>query len=475
MSVAFQDGQSAATGAVDIITCNPHVAIDQFYDYSGDVANGNMLVPHTIETEEKYAERKKFSCNVNYLAPTIDAVIRPIFDKKIKRFCENEMVKLFWNNVDCRGSSMDSFMRRSGEEVRKHSTYFIIMDNFPEDEQPKTEADALANRVMPYVYKKKPQDVADYGLDARGAIQYVTFYNGTHKVGDKSYPKFCKIDKDYFTAYYVSVSDKREKTIVIIDEVPHPLGRLPIEVMRDKLPEDGELCAHPRAYNLMRISHSLYNKDSEMRESERKEQFSMLAIEMVDGTVPAHIAVGTSNTMYYGKGAKTPAFVEPSPGILAGLLATKQSLRDDFFMVAGQSGVTGVQTAKSGTAMAFEFMGKESSIREYADICEVADRAITQMFCDWIDAADDFVIEYPDSYTPADDAAQYKWADIVLMNRESLPASVVSDATMLIASKLRPSMTDEDAADMAEEIRLFADGESKISVDLTDEEAIDAE
>jgi hypothetical protein len=370
---------------------------------------------------------------------------------------------------------MDAFMRRSGEDVRKHSTYFIIMDNFPEDEQPQTEAEALANRVMPYVYKKKPQDVADYGLDARGAIQYVTFYNGEHAVGDKKYPKFCKIDKDYFTAYYVSVSGKGEKTIVIIDEVPHPLGRLPIVVMRDKLPEDGELCAHPRSYNLMRISHALFNKDSEMRESERKEQFSMLAIEMVDGTVPVHIAVGTSNTMYYGKGAKTPAFVEPSPGILAGLLATKQSLRDDFFMVAGQSGVTGVQTAKSGAAMAFEFMGKESAIREYAEICEDADRAVTQMFLDWVKAGDEFMTEYPESYSPADDAVQYKWADLVLMNRDSLPASVVADATLLIAGKMRPSMTDEDASDMAEEIRQFADGKIKIADDLIDEDAIDAE
>lgn len=469
MSVAYQDGQQAASGAVDILTCNPHIAIDQFYAYSGDVANGNMLVPHTIETDEKFTERKKFSCNVNYFAPSIDTVIRPIFDASIKRSCDNEMVKLFWKNVDCRESSMDSFMRRSGEDVRKHSTYFIIMDNFPEEDQPKTEAEALRDRIMPYVYKKKPQDVADYGLDIRGAIQFVTFFNGTHKAGEKAYPKFCRIDKNAFTSYYVAVNGKGEQSHVVIDEVAHPLSRLPIVVMRDKLAEDGELCAHPRSYNLMRISHALFNKDSEMRESERKEQFSMLAIEMVDGTVPVHIAVGTSNTMYYGKGAKTPAFVEPSPGILAGLLATKQSLRDDFFMVAGQSGVAGVQVAKSGTAMAFEFMGKESTIREYAEICEDADRSVTQMFLDWIKASDEFMIEYPESYTPSDDTVQYKWADLVLMNRDSLPASVVADATMMIAGKLRPSMTDDDADDMAEEIRQFADGEKKNADDLNAE------
>jgi hypothetical protein len=471
--VNFVGGAGPAVGFEDIIKYNPHCAIDEFYKYTGHVLDGTFLVPHTIESDKKYTERRRAAYNVNYLAPCIDAIARPIFDGKITRTTDSEMLKAFWQDMDCRGSEASAFMRRTCEEVLKHSTYFIIMDNYSEDQQPKTEAEAIKDRIFPYVYPKKPQDVADFVLTDRGAVESITFHNGKTTVDKKERCVFLRIDAYSFRQFWIEQGSGGTKIEHEISDVPHPLGRLPIIIPRNAIPEDGELCAHPKAYGLMRICHAMFNKDSEMRELERKQMFSMLAIEQKGASEPKNMGVGSANVMYYADGAKPPQFVEPNPNILLGLLQTTQNLRESFAMVAGQAGVVGIKQASSGMQAAYEFMGRESEIKELAEISETTEKQTDQMFLDWINSSDTFTVEYPESYTPADDAAQIKWADMVLMNRDSLPASVVSDAALMIAMKIRPSMTDEDIEIVKEEIRLAGDQNVKTEFDLNNGEPVD--
>lgn len=468
----FVGGATAAQDAIDILNINPHDMIDWFYEYTGKVASGHVLTPHTIETDDKYSERRKFSCYVNNYAPAIDSMVRPVFDAEVERSTNSAIVEAFWEDVDGRGTDIKAFMHDSATEFRKHTTYFLIIDNYTEEEQPLTEAEAIDARVIPYVYCKKPQDVYTYTLDRRGNPESITFLNGMHKADGKEYQVYLKIDNQSFVSYYEKTDDKGNKSQVILSDRLHSLGVIPVKAMTNKIAKGGLLCAPPDTYGMMRISATLFNKDSEMRESERKQMFSMMAIENAPDATPASISVGTSNVIFYASGAKTPAFVSPDASLLLALAETRQALLNDFLMVSKQSGVTGVQVAKSGAALAYEFLAKESVLHETANICESIEYWLIKMLGKWTNQTLDASIDYPDSFTPADDVMLMKWADMALMNRDALPASVVAKAAMLIARKIDPTMEADDEDELSEEIRSEMDGEKKTAEELAQTEEV---
>jgi len=450
-----------ATGNINIITANPHESIDAFYEYSGGVCDGTMIVPHIIESDRKYIERRSFSSYVNLFAPAIDAQVRPVFDKLIERTTSSAKLEAFWKDCDVRGTKINNAMRRNGETVRAHSTTFVIMDNYSLAEQPATDAEAIAKRIFPYIYTKKPQDVKEYKLGKRGELLSITFYNGEYEAADEKgekhcYTKYLRLDDNEIYEYYIDAKNNEREISINVNA----LGRIPVVVMRDAVPDCGELCAAPKSYGMMRISHSLFNKDSEMRELERKQLFSLLTMENKTGAPPSDVAAGSANVLFYADGAKVPAYVEPNPAILLGLLQTRNALREDFLFVAGQSGVLGVQTAKSGTAMAFEFMARESVIVESMEICQNAENEIAQMFLDMTNESNaTFEIKYSTSYTPADDAMQLKFIDAAFSYE--MPDAARNAAAVMLLQKLDPHAKAETILEMVDQMKSDVDNRLK--------------
>lgn len=438
------------TMPINILSQNTDVVIDEMYNYTGGFRSGAYLVPHAIE-ETHFSERCGFSHMVSFFSPVVDAMVRPVFDSKQKRKTDNVKMQEFIKNCDNRGTPLQTMMRYSATEMRKHSNYFLIVDNLPAEAMPETDEQAVQMRAIPYIYRKKPQDVVNFDIDRFGRAESITFKNGVHKDGDSESPKYLTITKGEFIEHTELTTSDGKKSSMELSRSAHPLGKLPVVIMQDSLPDSGELLANQKLYGLMRICHAVFNKDSEMREIERKQEFSM-AVFYTDN--PTSLSTGTGNAIMLGREDKSPHFLEPNAGILAGLLETRTALREDLYRVAEQNGVVGVQSAKSGTAMAFEFMARDSILRETAELCETAEEQIAELFFLWIDEPYDYEVEYNEDYTPADDATTLKWIDLAMMSE--LPNTVKQNIIQLIARKINPKMSDDDVETIADEMKLTA-------------------
>jgi hypothetical protein len=354
----------------------------------------------------------------------------------------------FIKNCDNRGTPLQTMMRYSATEMRKHSNYFLIVDNLPADAMPETDEEAVQTRAIPYIYRKRPQDVVNFDIDRFGRAESITFSNGTYRNGDEDAPKYLTINKAEFIEHSEFTAKDGKKSYAELSRTAHPLGKLPVVIMQDSLPDAGSLLANQKLYGLMRICHAVFNKDSEMREIERKQEFSM-AVFYTDN--PTSLSTGTGNAIMLGREDKSPHFLEPNAGILAGLLETRTALREDLYRVAEQNGVVGIQSAKSGTAMAFEFMARDSILRETAELCETAEEKIAELFFLWIGEPYDYEVHYNEDYTPADDATTLKWIDLAMMS--DMPDSVKAQIVQLIARKINPKMSDDDIDGIVDEMK----------------------
>ena len=434
------------TQPINILAQNTDVVIDEMYSYTGGFRSGAYLVPHAIE-EKHFSERCGFSHMVSFFSPVVDAMVRPVFDSKQKRVTNNPKMQEFIKNCDNRGTPLQTMMRYSATEMRKHSNYFLIVDNLPADAMPETDEQAVQQRAIPYIYRKRAQDVVDFEIDRFGRAESITFANGIFEDGEIKGSKFLTINTKAFIEHTKAEDKEGNSSEKIIRETPHPLGKIPVVLMQDNLPEQGELLANQKLYGLMRICHAVFNKDSEMREIERKQEFSM-AVFYSDN--PTALSVGTGNAIILGKEDKSPHFLEPNVGILSGLLETRTALREDLYRVAEQNGVVGIQSAKSGTAMAFEFMARDSILKETAELCETAERAIADLFFLWIGEPYDYEVEYTEDYTPSDDATTLKWIDLAMMS--DLPDTVKAQIMQIIARKINPKISDDELSNITLEL-----------------------
>jgi hypothetical protein len=439
-------------GAVDVIAMNPHDVIDQMYGYSGVFRDGTALVPHPVERPEKYAERRQFSCMTNIFQTIVDATYNRVFDQPIKRETTNESFSEFLKNVDNSGTSIDIFMKQSvARQTRKHSTYFIIMDNFGADQMPQTESEVKNMRAFPYVYTKKPQDVYASDVDRFGNIVSITFTNGTFTDSDgKKYQQYLEISKEYFSSFYVKKNSQgNEEKINIGEPVANAIGVVPVIVARDEQPENGQLCASPRMYGVMRVCYVIYNKDAEMREIDRRQSFSTAYF---FGDAPP--SPGTGSALLLPMDAKAPGFLEPNPGIQGTNIDGAKYYQENLYRMCEQNGIVGVKSASSGVALAFEFMARDSVLSDTATICESVEKQMAYLFGLWTKQNIEYVCEYDRSYTPADDTVQLKVIDEVLLNIDRMPSRISKDAFRWLARRVNPSISNEELDEIETEIEI---------------------
>lgn len=457
--------------AFDVAGTDPSKMIDDAYDCTGGFRDGSYLVKHPLENH--FDERRKFSYYVNFFYTIIDAMVRKVFDNKIVRETQNEKLLSFWDNCDNRGTTISEWMQqRAATEVRKHSSYFVIMDNFPAELQPATEKEAIDNRILPYIYGKKRQDLRGYKLDRYNRLQQITFYNGEHTIvsgkGEKKeYVKCLEISKDIIREYYIipkTTTAEEQQVDLRVDEINMPM--IPVKMIVDNVPKDNELLPMQKTYGLMRICHALYNKDSEMREIERAQEFSILVIFTDD---PDNLSTGTGKALALPTlNATMPAFISPNPALLDGLSVMREKLRDDLYRVAEQNGVIGVQSAKSGVALGIEFEPLASKLSETANICESLENWMVKCFSAWVREPIEASVHYVKDYSVQDETAKRAWVDMALTYDVTPETKALAES--IVFSQMSGDDKHETSEDILDAVRTADDNRKKDEASMVDED-----
>ena len=148
---------SQAIGYVDTNKLNPYLFCSHAYEGDAGFRDGNYLIP--FERELFYPKRKTFSAYRNFVKPIINAIVDPVFSSKIIRETENDLFQEFIYNCDNKGTDLHYFSKEIATLARLHGVCFVVMDNF--SEVPDTRSEAIAQRKLPYIYIQKAYNVVD--------------------------------------------------------------------------------------------------------------------------------------------------------------------------------------------------------------------------------------------------------------------------------------------------------------------------
>lgn len=412
---------TAQANAVDVTQENVFTFLDNAYYGKGGFRSGTYLIPH--KRELWYDTRRKFSYYVNFVKPIVRSMVEPVFVTEASRKFESAELDVFTENIDHRGTHIQDFTYMAVNVCRRHSIVFVVVDNYPE--QPADMKTALKARAIPYCYVRKANQLYSCDLDQFGNINMLMFLekpavyenNGTNLKEKTQYRKWTRM----YTELYVNKNEtssslgneKPEYVAVPNTRKDHNLGIVPVAVVRDiELEQPQDFVPDPKLYDLARVNHALFNKDSEIREIERNQAFSVFCVNQDRST---SLSIGTNNVLFYPVGSNAPQYVAPPMEVLSQLIADRKELREDLYRLAEQNGVMAVQEAKSGIALAYEFFAHESVLMQTAVIAETLETHIVHIFNLWMKKPADYEVKYSRDFVPHGEEAKIKMYDTVIM------------------------------------------------------------
>ena len=401
----------------NILTYNPYKLVSNAYNGDGIIADGSALVPYSRESF--YSERKATSYYRNFIKPIVDAMIVPVFDAPVTRETSSDLFELFLEDVDNKGTDITENSLNVATLSRLHGVTFVIMDNFSLNEIPSTVNDVISQRKIPYIYTQPAYNVKKFTIDDFGRFVTITFYNNDIELEGKKYR---------VTTTWTSMEMIKEiwdgTTLYKTFKYSHNLGVIPVIPVYST--NKDVVLPVPPVYDLAKMNVALYNKDSELRDQERAQAFSVFYAQF--DTNNSNVSVGPHSMMVLPLDPSlniSPGYASPDSAILQHLMNSSKDLVESIYQCAGQAGVVGVKSNSSGIAEAYKFKSSNNQLKRTATIAENYEKALANLFSLYIKQP----VEYSVSYTSNFDTFynQITIADYDKILKMGLPDKVLSE------------------------------------------------
>nr|WP_092074955.1 hypothetical protein [Dendrosporobacter quercicolus]NSL49582.1 hypothetical protein [Dendrosporobacter quercicolus DSM 1736]SDN23623.1 hypothetical protein SAMN04488502_11538 [Dendrosporobacter quercicolus] len=370
------------------------------YYGSGGFKDGSYLVRHPRETPEKYLKRRELAYYLNYVAPTVNSHVNPVFNKEPEReWRENPLFSAFAEDTDTLGTSLARFMKRAGFIAKLQAVAFIVIDNAAE--QPGNMAEVLRQRALPYAYIVQRKQVKSYKTNKPGKLIEMT-YTIASEVNESG-------EAQLETWTWTTTKWKCQDANGEKREGNHPLGRLPIVPLYAKPYEPGNVLPQSEFYSIAKANKRLYNLCSEIDELIRSQAFNVFTYPIGENQSEndiREIVTGTENAVVYdGTLHNSPQFTAPDSSSLVELRQERKDLIVEIYRMAELSHVTGVETKTSGVAKEWDFQNTNQVLRDFALNCEDAERETARVFELWTNTRVDLYSNYSDDFGIVDVAA----------------------------------------------------------------------
>jgi hypothetical protein len=246
---------------------------------------------------------------------------------------------------------------------------------------------------MPYVYIQTADKVHEYECDEFGNLIEICFVNCYKKEG-KKYTQYTE-----WNSLTVRKVVKCEDKTVSDNTIVHALGVIPVISVYST--DKSTILPLPPLYDLAKINYSIFNKDSEIRDQERSQAFSVFYMQTDSNT--NNITLGSHNAILIPAGADitiTPGYASPDSNILTVLNTNTQNLIDSIYRIAGDNGITGIKSATSGIAESYKFVGKNQQLIKTVNICETYEKKLAILFGLYTKKDIKYIVNYTKDYNP---------------------------------------------------------------------------
>lgn len=380
------------------------------------VAGATYLVRYPRESDSKFARRNEVAW---YDSPLMEAASR--FTGYLAKFpptrdLPHELYDTMAEDIDGKANSLDVFFQDFAIQAKARGTMLLLVD-MPRAMAPNLAAQISA-RVAPYWTAIKPEHVTDYQLGADGKFDWAEF-TGTYTSDDGSTVECTwRFSRNGWECYD---KDKR-----ILDADAHGLGECPLLIFTESsdFPCFGQFSA------IADLGKRLFNLNSELDEILRAQTFSLLTMQVPDGTtnsekVAAAQAVGetigTNNLMVHT--GSTPAFIAPDSGPASTYLDRIAKVEERIDRIA--LNVEGSSQRESGIALEFRFQALNSALASFAGRLEDLERRAWELSRLWLGMTTAPTVEWKRDYSVAD--VEKEVGVLQQMQAAAMPAEVIAE------------------------------------------------
>lgn len=388
-----------AGDSIDISSLCPYQFVSDAYHGTNGFRDGRYISKY--QREMSYDNRRKQAYYKNFVKGIVDAVIIPVFSDAVFRVCDSDLFTAFIKNCDNAGMKLQNMTKSATKYARLHGVSFLVMDNFPADQLVGSQAEIIASRKFPYIYLQKASTVKNYKTDTFGNLEEIVFYDRTQKDDKKqtSEKLYRKWTKEYSVT--VKIEDKGKQQEVGEKSV-HGLGVVPVIEVRSTDTEG--FLPSPPYYDICRLNWAIYNQDSEQRNIERQQAFSLLVMPGEESNSNAE--VGANSVLWIGSDAtQSPSFISPDAGILTTLRDSSSENVNNLLAQANVLGATAVVKGggsdTSGVAHSYTFQGQNFALKETSQIANDTEMKVAELFKKYVPSEDfEYTVEYPDDFAP---------------------------------------------------------------------------
>ncbi len=396
----------------------------------------SYLVKYPRESDQKFARRNEIAFYASPLLRACARFVGYLSTRQPVRETMNDLFSAVADDVDGKGNAINVFLQQFSLDAKARGSMLLLVDMPPNVAG--SLADQVAMRRLPFWSAIRPEDVTEYSIGDDGKFNSVSFSGNCENTAGEV------VDCIWtFTRKAWSAKDKNQRDVIPPGE--HPLGECPVLIFTEggDFPHFGPFAA------IADLAKRLFNADSELDEILRSQTFSLLTMQVPEGSTDsqkiaaAQVAgetIGTSNLMVHS--GSTPAFIAPPDGparIYLDRIKALQSIIDEIGL-----NVATVNTQESGIAMQLRFQAINGELSKFAGRMEDLERRAWELSRRWLGMTQTPDVEWPRDFNLSDVQAELKiLAD---MQATGMPAIVIAEQQKRI-SALQFAGLDQESQD----------------------------
>jgi hypothetical protein len=374
----------------------------EFYvrSYMGGKAyqDGQYLTRYISETKEDYGRRIDLTPLDNHCKNIIhiySSFLWRVAPTRVYNSLQNNVaLEPFLKDADLDGRSFNAFMRECQIWSSVYGHVWIMLD------KPKsnagTKAEELEQDIRPYVTMFTPENVLDWNYErtasGRFELDYLKVRESVIRVDQTTTESYYRVWYKDRVELWKSTNDLDK----LIETDVNVLGRIPAVF----LPANRSVV---RAIGISDISDASYMQRAIYQELSEIEQLIRISnhptLVKSFGT-DASAGAGSIINMPDDMDASLKPFqLQPSGQNLDAVRASIQDKIQAINRMSHMGAVRGTEAmTMSGVAMQTEFQMLNAKLTEKADLLELAEEQLWELFCEWQGVTNDIEIFYPDAF-----------------------------------------------------------------------------
>jgi len=374
----------------------------EFYlrSYMGgqDYKDGDYLTRYINEDKDEYSRRISLTPIDNHCRNIVHIYSSYLWrippTRTFNSLDGNVALNPFLKDCDLDGRSFNAFMKEAQIWASVYGHVWIMLD------KPKsnagTKAEELVQGIRPYATLFTPENIFDWRYErtesGRFKLTYLKVRESVENIDKTSKRAYFRIWTEEEVQIY-EVTDEMER---LVETLPNPIGRIPAVF----LPANRSVVRGIGISDLTDIAYmqqAIYQELSEIEQLIRISNHPTLV--KTYGTDASAGAGSVINMPDELDSNLKPYQIQPSGSNLDAVRASIMDKVEAINRMAHMGAVRGTEAqTKSGVALQTEFQLLNARLSEKADILELAEEQLWELFCIWQGVTPDVEVFYPDSF-----------------------------------------------------------------------------